>query len=155
MFKSSKSTRISRSALLPYSPEQIYRLVADVEAYPQFLPWCRSVEVLESAENEVCARMEIARGPVSKSLTTRNIMRPFESISLTLVDGPFSQFQGSWTFEPRGSTAEGRGCEVTLELEFEIAGLLLRKTLGPVFGEIANTMVGAFSKRAENVYGAA
>jgi ribosome-associated toxin RatA of RatAB toxin-antitoxin module len=140
---------VSRSALVPYAAGDMYDLVADVEQYPGFLPWCRSAKVRARTPNTVEASLEIGRGPLHKTFTTRNVMTPGTRIDIELVNGPFRRLQGCWRFE----ALEDEGCRVRLEMEFEIAGSLLGKTLGPLFSEIANSMVDAFCRRAGELYG--
>lgn len=127
----------------------MYALVADVEKYPGFLPWCRDARVREPGEDTVEARLEIGRGPIRKSFTTRNTMVPDSRIDIGLVDGPFKHLQGRWEF----MTLDGAGSRIALNLEFELSNAVLRRTLGPVFSEIANTMVDAFCRRAKELYG--
>ncbi len=141
-------TVIQRSALVPYSAGQMYALVADVERYHEFLPWCKQVSILSETAGEVMARMEIARGPLHKAFTTRNRMSPGEQIDLSLVEGPFSHLEACWRFVDLGTD----GSRVSLDMEFEMASRLLRVTLTPVFSEIANSMVAAFCKRAGIIY---
>jgi len=126
----------------------MYTLVADVERYSEFLPWCKRGSIVTQTGSEVLARLDIARGPLHKSFTTRNRMYPGERIDLSLVDGPFRQLEASWQFANLGSD----GSHVSLVMEFEIATRLLRMTLAPVFSEIANSMVEAFCKRATTLY---
>ncbi len=142
------STRITRSALVPFSGAQMYRLVADVPKYPQFLPWCRAAHLLHTDDHCVRASLTIAKGPLHKSFTTRNRLFPEQRIEIALVDGPFRHLNGCWSFDDLG----GEGARVTLDMDFEIAGALLRRTLQPIFAEIANTMVDAFCQRARDVY---
>lgn len=127
----------------------MFDLVADVESYPQFLPWCRGACVVACADGDVEATLEIAKGPLRKSFTTRNRLFPGQRIDLRLVEGPFRHLEGHWVFEDLG----GGGAKVSLQLDFDVGGSLLRRTLGPVFGEIANTLVDAFCRRARSVYG--
>ena len=150
---SSPSTRIERSALVPYLPQQMFDLVADIEAYPRFLPWCAGARIEDrtqvSGETQaVVATLDLARGPLRKSLTTRNAMTAPEAIEMSLVRGPFRDLSGRWEFADVGG-----GTRISLRMDFEITNPLLRRTLGPIFGEIANTMVDAFCRRAEAVYG--
>ena len=127
----------------------MYALVADVEKYPGFLPWCRDARVRAPGEDTVEASLEIGRGPIRKRFTTRNTMVPDSRIDIGLVDGPFKHLQGRWEF----MTLDGAGSRIALNLEFELSNALLRRTLGPVFSEIANTMVDAFCRRAKELYG--
>ena len=142
-------TRIQRSALVPFSAAQMFDLVADVESYPAFLPWCRAARVHSRDEREVEATLEIAKGPLHKSFTTRNTMWHASRIDIRLVRGPFRHLDGRWVFEDLGEA----GSRVSLEMHFDVAGALLRRTLGPLFAEVANALVGAFCRRARAVYG--
>jgi len=135
---------VRRSATVSQPPARMFDLVADVETYPEFLPWCRSAAVRERGPDGVVATLEISRGPIRRAFTTRNRLHPHERIELELVDGPFRRLAGCWRFDPIGES----GCRVSLELDFELAGGVLRRALQPVFSEIANTMVGAFCRRA-------
>ena len=140
---------VSRSALVPYAASDMYALVADVEEYPGFLPWCRDARILASGPNAVEASLEIGRGPLRKTFTTRNVMTRDTRIDIELVDGPFKHLKGCWQFV----ALDGTACRVLLDLEFELANALVRRTLGPLFSEMVNTMVDAFCRRAEELYG--
>ena len=140
---------VSRSALVPYAASEMYALVADVEDYPSFLPWCRSACILAPGEESIEARLEIGRGPIRKAFTTRNAMTRDSRIDIELIDGPFKRLQGCWQFV----ALEGAGCRILLDLEYELANAVLRRTLGPIFSEIANTMVEAFCRQARELYG--
>lgn len=140
---------VSRSARVPYAANDMYELVADVEQYPGFLPWCRAATVRERSGDAVEASLEIGRGPLHKTFTTRNVHTRGTRIDIELVDGPFRHLQGTWRFHD----LDGAGCEVALHLEFELANAFLRKTMGPVFTEIADSLVDAFCRRARALYG--
>lgn len=140
---------VSRSALVPYAASKMYALVADVEKYPGFLPWCRNARVRAPGEETVEASLEIGRGPIRKTFTTRNVMIRDSRIDIGLIDGPFKHLQGCWQF----MTLDGAGSRIVLDLEFEFSNALLRRALGPLFSEIANTMVDAFCRRAKELYG--
>lgn len=142
-------TTISRSALVPYTPAQMYELVDDVASYPQFLPWCRDAKVLARDEDEVRATLDIAYGGLHKSFTTLNRLQHNKMIEIRLVSGPFKRLEGFWRFDGLGED----GSKVSLDLEFEFSGRLLSMTFGPVFGQIANSMLDAFVRRAESVHG--
>lgn len=141
--------RISRSALVPYSAGDIYRLVDDIDAYPAFLPWCETAEVLERDADHVTAKLGFARGGLSRTFTTRNQLSPTEGIDLSLVDGPFRSLAGQWSFQQLGDG----GSKVSLDLEFQLESRIADMLIGPFFEEICNRLVDAFSKRAEQVYG--
>lgn len=127
----------------------MYLLVDDIESYPLFLPWCRTTEVISRKNDEVKASIEIARGAVNRSFTTCNRLQKDKMIEMRLVEGPFRHLQGFWRFDSLSEDA----CKVMLDLEFEFAGKLLDMTIGPVFNQIANTLVDAFCQRAKEVYG--
>ncbi|MDH5766248.1 MAG: type II toxin-antitoxin system RatA family toxin [Gammaproteobacteria bacterium] len=141
---------ISRNALVPYTTEEMYKLVEDIESYPQFLPWCRSTEVLSRDENEVRASIEIAKSGLHKSFTTTNRMQKNKIIEMRLLKGPFKHLQGFWRFD---ALKNSQACKVTFDLDFEFENKLMALAAGSVFNQIANTMVDAFSKRAIEVYG--
>ena len=140
---------IDRSALVPYSPQEMFALVSDVDAYPQFLPWCSDAEVLAVEGDEVTARIDFAVGGVSKSFTTRNHHTPGRRIEMRLLEGPFSDLQGYWQFDPLGDA----GCKISLSLKYGFSSRVVRMVVGPVFGQIANPLVDAFQQRAAEVYG--
>ena len=128
---------------------QMYELVSDIEAYPGFLPWCCGARVLSRENDTVHARLDFSVGSVARSFTTRNHLREGESISMQLEEGPFSELEGYWLFERLGD----EGCKVSLDMEFEFSNKLLSMTVGPVFNQVANTLVDAFCKRANDLYG--
>lgn len=142
-------TTIHKSALVPYSAEQMYTLVADIPTYPEFLPWCSGSKEINRQENEVEASLDIAHSGVHKSFTTRNRLDKNRSIEMHLVEGPFKYLNGVWRFEPLGDA----GSKVGLDLEFEFSNKLLGMTFGPLFSKIASSLVDAFIQRAQKVYG--
>lgn len=142
-------TTINRNALVPYSAQEMYRLVDDIPAYAEFLPWCKSAQELKRDEDEVTAQLSLAYSGMEKSFTTRNRVHKDKIIEMRLVEGPFKHLEGFWRFDPLGEQA----CKVSLDLEFEFSNRLVGMAMGPVFSQIANTLVDAFSKRAEQVYG--
>jgi ribosome-associated toxin RatA of RatAB toxin-antitoxin module len=127
----------------------MFDLVNDVDSYPHFLPWCRSASVLSNRGNEVRARIEMAKGALHRSFTTRNELEPGRRIGVRLEDGPFRRLAGDWSFEDDGQG----GCRVSLDLEYEFAGRMLSAAAGPVFNQIAQTMVDSFVRRARTLYG--
>lgn len=140
---------INRSALVPYSAAQMYALVDDIDAYSEFLPWCRSSRVLTRDEDQVRATIEIARGGVNKSFTTINRLQHHKMIEIRLVEGPFQHLEGFWRFDQLREDA----CKVSLDLDFEFSSRIMGMMIGPVFGQIAGSLVDAFVQRAQQVYG--
>ncbi|WGG48259.1 type II toxin-antitoxin system RatA family toxin [Rugamonas sp. DEMB1] len=140
---------VHKSVFLGYSAEQMFDLVAKVEDYPKFLPWCGGVEVKERGENTVVASLGIHYHGIRQSFTTSNVNTPSTSIKMRLVDGPFKTLDGTWTFKALREDA----CKIELDLHYEFSSIILEQLIGPVFGMIANSMVDCFCKRAETVYG--
>ncbi len=137
-------TRVERSALVPHAAQALFDLVADIERYPQFLPWCGAARIEARRGNEVQATLEIDFHGIRQRFSTRNTNTPSGSIVLELVNGPFRKLHGVWCFTALGEAA----CKVELSLEYEFGSLLLSRVVGPVFSHIANTMVDAFVRRA-------
>ncbi|WP_226642829.1 type II toxin-antitoxin system RatA family toxin [Microbulbifer variabilis] len=142
-------TEIERSALVMYSAEQMFDLVNDVASYPQFLPGCRGAEILYRDEETLEARLDLSRAGIRQSFTTRNqLVRP-TNMTLTLVDGPFENFTGHWTFTPLAESA----CKVTFSLSFAMKSRLIAAAAGKLFSDLANQMVAVMCTRAEEIYG--
>lgn len=144
-------TTINKSALVAYSAPQMYALVNDIKSYSEFLPWCRSTNILSQDADEIRATIEIAHGSLNKSFTTCNRLQHDKMIEMRLEEGPFKRLEGFWRFDILGEQA----CKVSLDLEFEFKNRLVGMAMGPIFSQIANSMVDAFSKRAVDVYGKA
>ncbi|UOG93737.1 MAG: type II toxin-antitoxin system RatA family toxin [Candidatus Thiothrix sulfatifontis] len=140
---------ISRSALVPYSPAQMYQLVDAINLYPQFLPWCRTAVEHQRDTEQVKASIEIAKGAVNKRFTTLNRLQPDQSIEMRLIDGPFQHLHGCWRFDE----LKAGSCKVSLDLDFEFSNKILSLVVGPVFNQVANTLVDSFVERAKKVYG--
>jgi ribosome-associated toxin RatA of RatAB toxin-antitoxin module len=128
----------------------MYDLVNDVAAYAEFLPWCKSSRVIEQSEQEMLASIEMSRGVLNSTFTTRNRLQPNSVIEISLVDGPFRKLGGFWKFSALKSE---NACKISLELEFEFDSRLMSIAANPVFTQIANSLVESFSKRAVEVYG--
>ena len=141
--------KISRNALVMYSSKSIFDLVNDIESYPQFLPNCSKATLIESQGNEIVGSVEIKKGPVCKSFTTRNTLIDNSKVVMELVNGPFKYLRGAWTFTPLDEHA----CKVELSLEYEFSSRLIEVAFGSLFKEVANNMVLAFTQRAKVVYG--
>ena len=140
---------ISKTALVPHSAAEMYRLVDDISSYPEFLPWCGGASEHERTDDEVRASVEIAYGAIHKPFTTLNRLQKDKMIEMSLVDGPFKHLHGFWRFEPLDEKAS----KVSLDLEYEFSNRLVGMALGPAFNQIANSMMDAFVKRANEVYG--
>ncbi len=137
-----------RSALVPYSAQQMFELVDDVESYPEFLPWCSGARIDRRDDDAIEATLELNKGGIRKSFTTRNLRREFESIRLQLVGGPFRHLDGGWRF----TNLDGQGCKVELALQFEFESTLVDIVFGSFFEDTCNSLVDAFTQRAADVY---
>jgi len=143
--------RVQRSALVCHSAAEMFSLVDDVTSYPEFLPGCRSAIVHLRDGNVLEATLELGRGGLSKTFRTRNTSSVGESITMQLVDGPFRCLEGRWTFQQLGES----GSKVALELEFELSNSAVDMLFGSFFEETCNSLVDAFTQRADKVFGRA
>ena len=146
---------VRKTVLLWYSPVEMYELVTDVQDYPSFLPWCDKAEVLQHHEDGITARLGLAYMGVRHAFTTRNLHVPGASVTVQLVDGPFSLLDGTWLFHPLGRPgSEEQACKIEFDLRYAFASKALETVVSPVFDKVANTFVDSFVRRAEDVYGA-
>jgi ribosome-associated toxin RatA of RatAB toxin-antitoxin module len=143
---------VKKSVLIWYSPQEMYGLVTDVAAYPQFLPWCDHSTILAEDDAGMTAEVGISFGGIRQTFTTRNQHVAARQVSLTLINGPFSRLDGQWDFLPVGDGSQ-RACRVELTLHYGFANATLGKLVGPVFDKIAASLVDAFVKRAQQVMG--
>lgn len=145
----------SERQFLPYPPQAMYDLVADIEHYPQFLPWCRAARILERKESEFLGELVISFHHFTESYTSRVILDPAPSpeataaIDVTMVKGPFEYLTNNWRFIP---TDDG-GTQVDFTLDFKFRSRILEKLIGGLFGKATTRMVSAFKQRAEDLYG--
>ena len=144
-------TVVDRSALVGHSAHEMYALVADVESYPQFLPWCDRAVVSVSEPGRIVATLHIDFRGVKKEFTTENLNQPGVRIDMTLVSGPFRSLEGSWLFSPLSEKA----CKVEFRLRYQFASALLEKAAGSAFRRIADSFVDAFARRADEKFGSA
>lgn len=143
---------VSKSVLLWYSAQEMYRLVTAVEQYPQFLPWCDQSRVIQTDDAGMTAEVGISFGGIHQTFTTRNTHTEDRQVAVALVKGPFSRLDGVWNFIPLGDGGQ-RACRVELNLNYGFDNKTLGRLVGPVFDRIAGTLVDAFVKRAAQVYG--
>jgi coenzyme Q-binding protein COQ10 len=136
------------SKQVSYRPEQLFDLVADVEKYPQFLPWCVQARVRRQSEAESLADMTIGFGPFRESFTSRVRLERPQRIRVSYENGPFRYLKNEWGF-----VAEPRGCRVDFFVDFELRSRVLQLAIGVVFHEAVRRMVQAFLRRAREVYG--
>ncbi|MCA3252480.1 MAG: type II toxin-antitoxin system RatA family toxin [Pseudomonadota bacterium] len=145
---------VRRSVLLWYAPSEMYQLVTAVQDYPRFLPWCEKAEVLHSHDDGVTARLSLAYMGVRHAFTTRNQHVPDESVTVSLVDGPFSRLDGTWLFKPLGRPGvEQPACRIEFDLRYAFSSRALESVVAPVFDRVADTFVDSFVRRAEEIHG--
>lgn len=143
---------VNKSVLIWYSPEEMFALVTDVARYPEFLPWCDHGQVVAQDEAGMLAEVGITFSGIRQVFTTRNDHVPGREVNMRLVKGPFSRLDGGWHFVPLGDGSQ-RACRVELKLNYGFDNRALAAVVGPVFDKIAASLVDAFVKRAEQVYG--
>ena len=141
--------RIARSAIVEHEAAQLYALVEHIEAYPEFLPWCREAHVHERTAEHTHAMLEVGLKGVAQAFTTENRNHPGEAIEMRLVKGPFRRFSAAWRFTPLGPQA----AKIEFEMNYEFRSIALQRLLEPLFNHIADTMVDAFTRRARAIYG--
>ena len=141
--------QIFRSALVPFSAQQMFELIDDIPNYHQFVPYCRSANVIERTENKVTAELVVAKSGFEKSFTTTNQLSPPNLITMNLVNGPFSHLSGDWKLTPLSDNA----CKIELDLKFEFSNKLTSLAFSKIFNQLAQSMVSSFTKRAEQIYG--
>lgn len=141
--------KIERSALVMYSVEQMFSLVNDIEAYPKYMEGCVGVEILHRDESCIEARLHLSKAGIKQSFVTRNQLEAPNSMHMRLVEGPFSRFEGVWSFRSLSETA----CKVTLELDFEFNNKVLDLAAGRWFEGLANQQVESLCARARAIYG--
>jgi ribosome-associated toxin RatA of RatAB toxin-antitoxin module len=139
---------VHRSALVGHSPEQMFDLVADVERYPQFLPWVAAATLHERGESHLVASMEMVRGGVRERFTTRNEFQRPQVMTLRLVEGPFRILEGRWDFTPIGE----KGTRIGLAMRFEFANPVISLLFGRAFEASCNELIDAFIARARSLY---
>ena len=133
---------------MPFRQKDIFNLVNDVEAYPDFLPWCSSAKILEKTSDKVLAKLTLKKMGVSYELVTRNRLSPFNFIDIELVEGPLQSLKGEWLFTELGDL----GCKVEMSLGFEIKKRFIDKAMGSLLENAAEDMVRLFSSRAASIF---
>jgi ribosome-associated toxin RatA of RatAB toxin-antitoxin module len=141
--------RIARSAIVEHTAEELYALVEGIEDYPAFLPWCREARVLERSATSTVATLTVGLKGLRYAFTTENANQPPSAIDLRLREGPFRHFAAHWRFTALGEHA----ARIDFAMEYEFSGRVISRALGPLFETIADTMVEAFKRRADELHG--
>lgn len=144
-------TSWSQSKISPYSPQQIFDLVLDIEKYPEFIPWVSDVRIKDTKTGEIIGELIVRFGIFSEKYTSRiqYSVGTQPEIIVTLIEGPFKYLNNKWLFEP----TENGGCIINFGIDFEFNSKLLDKLIGRFFETATHKLVGAFEKRARELYG--
>ena len=142
------SINIRESVIESYTPLQMFALVNDVRAYPQFVPHCTKVVVQKEEPQSLRAEVHFAKGFLHHHFTTENHLFSPDRIEMQLVEGPFKKLSGTWQFHTLPA-----GCRVELQLTFDFDNRLIQKMVQPFFETLMRDMVKAFGARAKKVYG--
>ena len=135
--------------VLPYQPDQLYRLVAEVDRYPEFLPWCVAARIRKRQPRHIVADLVIGYKMIRERFTSKVDLDPEAMrIDVTYAEGPFKYMNNHWRFEPHPE-----GCEIDFYVDFEFRSRILRTMLEPLFNEAVRRMVAAFEARATDLYG--
>ena len=141
--------KVSRSALLMYSADEMYQLVNNISAYPQFLPGCIEASILSQHDDVLHASVQVSKAGITQTFTTKNKLSEAKEIQMDLVDGPFEHLSGAWTFLALDEFA----CKVSLDLEFKFSSSLVELAFGKIFNNLVASMVSSFADRAKIIYG--
>ena len=140
--------RHAERRVIPYRPDQVYELVADIERYPEFLPWCVAARIRSRTPELVVADLVIGFKMIRERFTSRVELKRPERIDVTYAEGPFRHLDNHWVFRPHA-----QGCEIDFDVAFEFRSALLERLIGMLFDEAVRRMVAAFEKRAQALYG--
>lgn len=140
--------RIRLQETVPFTPQQMYDLIVDMERYPEFLPWCVNGRKFHEEASHFHAEMTISFKGVREKFQTLDRLDPPHRVHITLISGPFTHLESEWAF-----TATGPGCRIDFFIDFHFKSALMNLTLGPVFSHAARQMVGSFRNRALSLYG--
>ena len=133
---------------LPYTPENLYDLVADIERYPEFLPWCVGARVLRREDRVIYADLIIGFKMIRETFTSKVTLTPSNRVDVDYQKGPFKHLKNHWEFKPHSD-----GCLIDFYIDFEFRSRILRNLIEPLFNEAVRRMVSAFESRARSVYG--
>lgn len=134
--------------ILPYSQEQLFNLVADIESYPQFLPWCVALRIKSRKQNILNADMMIGFKVFREKFTTKVILSPPGRVDVSYENGPFKYLNNHWIFIPQ----EGGSCMIDFYVDFEFRSKILQSAIGLVFNEAVQKMINSFEERANSLY---
>ncbi|MCC7272782.1 MAG: type II toxin-antitoxin system RatA family toxin [Alphaproteobacteria bacterium] len=134
--------------VLPYTADQLFDLVADIERYPEFLPWCVAARIRTRTADTIVADLMIGFRMIRERFTSRVTLTPKRRIDVTYSEGPFKHLRNHWIFDPVPA-----GCRIDFFVEFEFRSRALQMLIEMLFHEAVRRMVGAFEARARVLYG--
>ncbi len=134
---------------MPWSAEQLYDLVADVEKYPEFIPWCTAARIRRCEGDVFWTDLVIGFKVFCERFTSEVSLTPKSQIDVRYTDGPFKHMRNRWMFLPQDDDS----CIVDFDIDFEFKSFILQKTIGALFHEAVRRMVAAFEERARELYG--
>ena len=141
----------AETRILPHTPDQMYDLVADIERYPEFLPWCVGLRVRKRWDNKIRAEMKVGFNVLRETFSSEVTLTPRERIDVVYFEGPFRYLNNHWIFRPHGDGA----CAIDFFIDFEFRSVMLQRLAGVVFNEAVKRMVSSFERRADVLYGSA
>ncbi|MAR56240.1 MAG: ubiquinone-binding protein [Rickettsiales bacterium] len=133
----------------PYTPEQLFDLVADVGSYPEFIPWVKGARITEHTETRFVAELIVRFKGITETYASEVVLNRPKSVDVALVRGPFNHLENHWRFTP----TEDGGCEIDFKVAFEFKNIVLDTLIGALFARATEKMIDAFSERAEQLYG--
>jgi len=139
----------AETRILPHTPDQMYDLVADIERYPEFLPWCVGLRVRKRWDNKIRAEMKVGFNVLRETFSSEVTLTPRERIDVVYFEGPFRYLNNHWIFRPHGDGA----CAIDFFIDFEFRSAMLQRLAGVVFNEAVKRMVSSFERRADVLYG--
>jgi coenzyme Q-binding protein COQ10 len=138
----------AETRLLPYTPEQLYALVLDIERYPEFLPWCVAARIVERDPEHLKADLIVGYKAIRETFRSVVQLTPPRRIDVTYASGPLANLRNAWRFEPAAG-----GCLLAFELDFAFKTPLLANMFELFFEKALRRMAGAFEARAQALYG--
>ncbi len=142
-------TEISKTTVVPYTSDEMYVLVNDIESYPIFLPWCTEAKIISQQEESLTATLSMVLGKIKQSFTTENTMQDGSRIDIQLIEGPFKHLSGYWRFIQE----DEQSCHIHLHMHFEFKNKIIKHMLGKAFYKVMDTLVDSFVQRAQQIYG--
>lgn len=134
--------------LLPYSTEQLYDLVVDIEKYPEFLPWCTASRIISTSDNEIIADLCVGYKVFRETFRSRVHLTPKSRIDIEYINGPFNSLNNYWIFKE----APGRGTDIVFFINFQFRNCFFQREIHKFFEAAFNHMVNSFEKRAQALY---